>query len=76
MHRPASFTVTDASGAVREERVETVGLGYGYEMREATRCIQQGLTESPVMPWADSVRQMAWLDAIREQIGVRYPGLE
>ena len=28
------------------------------------------------MPWADSVRQMAWLDAIREQIGVRYPGLE
>ncbi|WP_270241849.1 Gfo/Idh/MocA family protein [Rothia kristinae] len=76
MHRPASFTVTDASGAVREERVETVGRGYGYEMREATRCIQQGLTESPVMPWADSVRQMAWLDAIREQIGVRYPGLE
>lgn len=73
MHRPSSFVVADAQGRSREERFEIVGAGYCYEMREATRCIQAGLQESPVMPWADTVRQMELLDEIRAQIGLRYP---
>lgn len=43
-------------------------------MREATRCVQEGLQESPVMPWADTLRQMELLDEMRAQIGLRYPG--
>ncbi|WP_260853254.1 Gfo/Idh/MocA family protein [Kocuria palustris] len=73
MHRPSSFVLTDAQGRSREERFEIVGAGYCHEMREATRCIQAGLQETPVMPWADTIRQMELLDEIREQIGLRYP---
>jgi hypothetical protein len=44
-----------------------------FEMREATRCVQQGLLESPVMPWADSLELVELFDRVRAQIGVRYP---
>lgn len=74
MHRPASFTVVDLQGGRREESFEVQGAGYCYEMREATRCVQEGLQESPVMPWADTLRQMELLDEMRAQIGLRYPG--
>lgn len=73
LNRPSSFAVTDRDGVRREETVPPEGLGYVHEMREATRCIQQGLLESPHMPWADSILQMELLDQIRQQIGVRYP---
>ena len=74
MHRPESFTVTDAQGRSRREEFEVLSAGYVHEMREATRCIQGGLQESPVMPWADTLRQMELLDEMRAQIGLRYPG--
>lgn len=73
MHRAESFTVTDAQGQAREEAWPLVGRGYSYEMREATRCIQEGLRESPIMPWQDTIAQMELLDEIRRQIGVTYP---
>lgn len=73
MQRASAFTVTDADGRSRQEVVEPEGAGYLHEMREATRCLQEGLSESPIMPWADSIRQMEFLDEIRGQIGVRYP---
>lgn len=72
-HRAETFTVTDAQGEVREESWPLVGRGYSYEMREATRCIQGGLVESPVMPWQDTLDQMEMLDEIRGQLGVVYP---
>lgn len=55
------------------ERFETVGRGYVWQLREVTRCIQQGLSESPTMPLADSVASMELYDDIRAQLGVRYP---
>jgi predicted dehydrogenase len=57
------------------ERVETfdpAGAGYTYQLREVTRCIQQGLTESPTMPLADTLRTMELLDGVRAQLGLRY----
>ena len=50
-----------------------VGRGYTYELREVTRCIQQGLTESPVMPLEDSLNTMRLFDGVRAQLGVTYP---
>lgn len=41
------------------------GNGYSYEAIEAMRCLRAGLTESPVMPLAETVRVMETLDAIR-----------
>ncbi|MCT1367117.1 Gfo/Idh/MocA family protein [Kocuria sp. HSID16901] len=74
MHQAESFTVTDAQGHSREESWPLIGRGYSYEMREATRCIQEGLLESPVMPWEDTIAQMEFLDEVRRQIEVTYPG--
>lgn len=59
-----------------QERVETfspVGRGYTYQLREVTRCIQQGLQQSPTMPWADSLAIMRLFDGVRAQLGVSYP---
>ncbi|WP_285727313.1 Gfo/Idh/MocA family protein [Psychromicrobium xiongbiense] len=60
-------------GLDRIEEFEVYGSGYTYELREVTRCIQQGLTESPTMPWQDSVDIMRLFDGVRAQLGVSYP---
>ena len=58
-----------------EERVETFehpGKGYTYQLREVTRCIQAGLTESATMPLDDSLAIMELFDDARRQMGVSY----
>ena len=49
------------------------GHGYQYEAAEVQRCLRAGLTESPLVPHADTLEVMGMLDAVRAQIGVRYP---
>ena len=72
LHNPNELHIKTGQGDVRVERFEQVGAGYTYELREVTRCIQQGLTESPTMPVADTLRTMRLLDEVRSQIGLRY----
>ncbi len=58
-----------------DERVETFeypGKGYTYQLREVTRCIQTGLTESATMPLDDSLAIMELFDGARRQMGVSY----
>lgn len=50
------------------ERHLFAGNGYHYQAIEADRCIAAGLTESPVMPLADSVALAETLDTIRTRI--------
>ncbi|MCW1248952.1 Gfo/Idh/MocA family oxidoreductase [Acaricomes phytoseiuli] len=57
----------------RLEEFELIGSGYSYEFREVTLCIQQGLLESQVMPWQDSLDTMRFFDRIRTQLGITYP---
>lgn len=47
--------------------------GYTFEIREANRCIRQGLLQSPEMPWSESVAMLELTDAIRGKWGLRYP---
>lgn len=47
--------------------------GFEGEIEEAMRCARAGLVESPVIPHADTLAVAAWMDAIRERLGVRYP---
>ena len=47
--------------------------GFEYPVEEAVRCIRAGLTESPGMPAAESLALADGLQALREQVGVRYP---
>jgi hypothetical protein len=38
------------------------------------RCLREGLLESPLVSWRDTLEVMEILDAARAQTGVRYPG--
>jgi predicted dehydrogenase len=47
---------------------------FRHEAREVMRAIRAGETESPLVPLDGTLEVMRTLDAIRERIGVRYPG--
>jgi predicted dehydrogenase len=53
-----------------------VGRGYGNEAAHVARCLAEGLTESPWVPPAQTISLMHQMDALRAQVGVRYPGEE
>jgi predicted dehydrogenase len=72
LHNPEWFEVHPVGAESRVEEFEPVGRNYVYELREATRCIQEGLGQSPTMPWADTVATMRLLDGVRNQLGLRY----
>jgi predicted dehydrogenase len=55
-------------------RFEPVVNGFEYQIREVVRCLEEGLIESPSMPHAFSLTMSKVMDAIRDQLGVRYPG--
>lgn len=76
--RPSGITVTSGPGGARRwlEPFEHDAPLYAYQLREVTSCVQDGLTESPTMPAADSVRTMELFDDARRQLGVRYPNDE
>lgn len=74
INNPSELSVRIGWGDVRTESFDVVGRGYVHELREVTRCIQQGLTESPTMPLEDSLDTMRLFDGIRAQLGVHYPG--
>ncbi len=47
--------------------------GYDYEIQEATNCIREGKTESPVVPHQRSLEIQAIMTEVRRQIGLIYP---
>lgn len=66
LHRP---------GRDPEEITVPDGLrAYQREAAEVMRCLRAGETESPLVPLEGTVAVMRTLDAVRERIGVRYPG--
>ena len=52
------------------------GFGYQYEARHVNECLRNGLTESPVLTFADTLLLMETLDKIRDIAGIRYPADE
>jgi predicted dehydrogenase len=51
---------------------ESLGFGYQHEARHVVECLQEGLTESPVMTHRDTLELMEVLDEIRKKAGIRY----
>ncbi|OKP98876.1 Gfo/Idh/MocA family protein [Paenibacillus sp. P46E] len=49
-------------------------IGYAFEAEEVGRCLQAGLTESPVLTLDESVAILKLLDQIRAEWGLVYPG--
>lgn len=72
LHSPQELTIELHSREARAETFKHTGRGYVYEMREVTRCIHQGLTQSPTMPWDETLQTMRLLDGVRSQIGLQY----
>ncbi|MGW4381813.1 Gfo/Idh/MocA family protein [Kitasatospora sp. NPDC004531] len=72
---PASFTLhRDGRSPETFAAPPAAGHGYGLEAAEVVRCLRAGATESPLVPLDGTLAVMRTLDAVRERIGVRYPG--
>ena len=74
VYRPTRLEVQVGDAELRVEEFPLAGSGYPGELREVTRCVQEGLTESPVAPLEDTLAMMRLLDEARAQLGVGYPG--
>ncbi|ALE05053.1 oxidoreductase [Arthrobacter sp. ERGS1:01] len=73
VNNPKGLRVSVGWSEERTERFEYPGSGYTYQLREVTRSIQAGLTESATMPLDDSLAIMELFDEARRQMGVSYP---
>lgn len=57
----------------RTEALPPLGKGFAHEAIEVARCLQAGLTESPLLPLDETLAIIECLDEARRQIGLRYP---
>lgn len=73
LHNPTELTIDTLKTGARTETIGQVGNGYAYELREVTRCVQSGMTESPTMPKQDSLKTMQFFDDVRAELGLLYP---
>lgn len=74
-YTPTTFRVIGADGAVLEEfRSEVTGRGMHFQAEAVERLVASGDLRGDVLTIDDSVAIMGTLDAIREEIGLRYPG--
>jgi predicted dehydrogenase len=85
-HHPtaATYTPTAVGGTndvtergraqTTEGLVPVIGRGYGNEVVEFQRCLADGLLESALVPHAQTLTILGQMDALRSQVGVRYPG--
>ncbi|MBB2891615.1 putative dehydrogenase [Flexivirga oryzae] len=53
---------------------ESTEHGLHFEAAEVARRVSAGETQSPLMPWAETIRVLEVMDEVRAQLGVRYPG--
>jgi predicted dehydrogenase len=68
------FLLVRKGQAPQEHHLPHTGNGYAHQIEEVQRCLRAGLSESPVMPLDETLALMGWMDAMRAQIGLRYPG--
>ena len=73
-HEPTSISLISLDGRPENFHFEWPDNGYGFEAKEVMKCIEQGLQESPSRTLNDTLLLMETLDAIRAEIGLRYPG--
>lgn len=73
LHRPGEASRTVHLSDVHPDHERST---MRHEAAEVARCLRAGLTESPLVPLDGSLAVMRTLDAIRDRIGVRYPGVD
>jgi predicted dehydrogenase len=71
---PTTYRVFDNQDRIIEERTYPVeGRGMQYQAAEVERLIKAGQLAGDILPPSETVEIMATLDAIRQQIGLKYP---
>ncbi len=70
--RPSSLTVDLENGKTEELTFETRMNGYEYEAEEVMRCLDEGKTESGLLPLDFTFNLMKLMDAVRDEAGVHY----
>jgi predicted dehydrogenase len=64
-------------GKEKEEFVfSPPAMGYHWEAEEVMKCLDEGRTESPVVPLSFSLNLIKTLDRIRKVAGIVFPGIE
>lgn len=71
---PERFTLYREGAEPEEFTAEADPHGFRHEAAEVMRCLRAGEKESPLVPLDGSLAVMRTLDAVRDRIGVRYPG--
>lgn len=59
---------------VEQFSVKAPGRGMQLQGLELERCVALGLSDSPLLPLSESIAIAETMDAIRAQIGLKYPG--
>lgn len=73
-YNQTSFKVFNQGGEVIQSYHQKIdGVGRQYQGLHLERCVAAGLLESPIMSITESVEIMKVMDALRTQIGVKYP---
>ena len=77
-YHPEQAVVRSRSGDVEDQVIRAPysaggATGFDFEARELMRCLDDGLLESPLMTWRQSVDVMDLLDSIRREIGLVFP---
>jgi predicted dehydrogenase len=73
---PTAFTIYTKGSNLSESKRHSVpnsGFGLFWEADAVAQDIAAGRKESPVMPWAETVRVLEILDEARRQGGARFP---
>lgn len=71
-HHPRNLVLRNRAGEAREITLAPTGVGYAHEFAEVHRCVAAGLTESPVMPLADTLAVQRILNGACEALGVHH----
>lgn len=75
-HESSFMTLLENAERPREFRFDYKGKGFYLEAEEVMDCLRQGKRESDLLPLDFSLELMRLLDAVREEAGVRYPGID
>jgi hypothetical protein len=63
---------TDGDPQRIEPPSEVYGTGLGNEAAHVQDCLRDGLSESPLVPHAQTLELLGVMDDLRRQLGVRY----
>ena len=71
--RPKSLILT-ADGHTQTLEFQHEGEGFQFEAMHVAECLRAGKTESEILPLEGTLAVMRTLDAVRVEIGLKYPG--